>query len=293
MLVKRIVSVFKAGGVAGVLSAAARRIRTPHARSFPKCREMVKDGIGIEIGGPSSIFAWGGLIPLYPVVERVDNINFANKTIWEDATKEEDSFRFYSRKAPGQRFIGEGADLGLIPSEKYDFVLSSHMLEHTANPFRALAEWRRVLKPGGTMVLVVPARDGSFDHRRPITTMSHLIEDFEANRGEDDRTHLAEVLQLHDVSLDPGVTDADMLRERADGNFEIRSIHHHVFDSRLAANVVLHAGFEVITIEPLLPYHIVVLARKPLAGASARLLDPDAFQKALRTSPFPSDRQEA
>ena len=288
---KRVVSVFKASGVAGVLSAAARRIRTPHARSFAKCREVVSDGIGIEIGGPSSIFAWGGLIPVYPHARRIDNVNFASRTIWEDATKEGDAFYFHSRKAPGQRFIGEGADLRVIPSGKYDFVLSSHMLEHSANPLRALEEWRRVLKPGGAMVLVVPARDGAFDHRRPITTLAHLVEDFEANMGEDDLTHLAEVLQLHDLSKDPGVTDAGTFRERAEHNAEFRSIHHHVFDTRLVVDVVCHAGFELVAAEGLEPYHIVVLARKPVAGAAASPFDRDMLREALRTSPFQSDRQ--
>jgi SAM-dependent methyltransferase len=293
LIVKRVVSVFKAGGVAGVLSAAARRMRSPHARSFPQCREMLSDGTGIEIGGPSPIFAWGGLIPLYPVASRIDNVNFASSTIWEDATREGDTFHFYSRKAPGQQFLAEGADVRVIPSGMYDFVLSAHMLEHTANPLRALAEWKRLLKPGGAMVLVIPARDGTFDHRRPITTLAHLIEDFEKNVSEDDRTHLTEVLQLHDLSRDPGVTDARTFRERAERNAELRSIHHHVFDTRLAVDAVLHAGFELLAAEPLEPYHIVVLARKPLAGVAAKPFDEDALREALRKSPFQSDRQGA
>jgi uncharacterized membrane protein len=49
LIVKRVVSVFKAGGVAGVLRAAARRIHTPHVRSFPQCREMVSDGTHIAV----------------------------------------------------------------------------------------------------------------------------------------------------------------------------------------------------------------------------------------------------
>ncbi len=253
-------NVFKAGGVAGVLSAAARRIRTPHAQSFAKCRELVRDGSGIEIGGPSSIFAWGGLIPVYPHARRIDNVNFASKTIWEDATKEGDTFHFYSRKAPGQQFIGEGADLGVT---------------------------------GGALVLVVPARDGAFDHRRPLTTMSHLVEDFEANKDEDDLTHLEEVLRLHDLSRDPGVTDAGAFRERAERNAEFRSIHHHVFDTRLAVRVVFHAGFEVVAAEPLEPYHIVVLAGKPLDGIAAKPLDESALREALRESPFQSDHQSS
>ena len=291
MIVKRVVSVFKAGGVGGVLSAAARRMRTPHARSFAKCRELVRGGTGLEIGGPSSIFAWGGLIPVYPHARRIDNVNFASKTIWEDGTGEGNSFRFYSRKAPGQRFIGEGADLGVIPDGEYDFVLSSHMLEHTANPLRALGEWRRVLKPGGALILVVPARDGAFDHRRPITTMAHLVEDFEKNVGEDDLTHLAEVLQLHDLSKDPGVTDTAMFRERAERNAEFRSLHHHVFDMRLALAAPMHAGFALLAAEGLEPYHIVVLARKPQEGAAASPLEEEALREALRTSPFQSDRR--
>ena len=121
LIVKRFVSVFKAGGVAGVLSAAARRIRTPHARSFAKCRELVRDRTGIEIGGPSSIFAWGGLIPVYPHARRIDNVNFASKTIWEDTTREGDSFHFYSRKEPGQQFVAEGADLRVIPERQVRF----------------------------------------------------------------------------------------------------------------------------------------------------------------------------
>jgi len=291
LIVKRFVNVFKAGGVAGVLNAAARRIRMPHAKSFAKCRNMVRDGSGIEIGGPRSLFAWGGLIPVYRHARRIDNVNFAGKTIWEGTIEVGHSFKFYSRKAPGQQFLAEGGDLQVIPSGKYDFVLSSHMLEHTTNPLRALAEWRRVLRPGGTLVLVVPARDGAFDHRRPVTTMLHLVEDFEKNVGEDDLTHLEEILELHDLSKDPGAGDAAKFRERAARNAEFRSLQHHVFDMRLVVDAVFRAGFEVVAAEGLEPYHIVVLARRPLAGAAAHPFDEDALREALRTSPFPSDRQ--
>ena len=293
MIAKRFASAFKAGGVAGVMSAVARRIRMPHARSRDKCRELVKNGTGLEIGGPSSIFAWGGLLPVYPVAQRIDNINFASRTIWEDGTKAGDAFQFHAGKAPGQRSIGEGTDLREIPSGKYDFVLSSHMLEHTANPLRALTEWKRVLRPDGTLVLVIPARDGAFDHRRPITTMAHLAADFAANRGEDDLTHLAEVLELHDLAKDPGAGDAQAFRERAERNGEFRSLHHHVFDTRLIVDVMWHTGFEVIAVEPMEPYHIVVVARNPLPGIDAKAFDEMALREVLRKSPFPSDRQGA
>jgi SAM-dependent methyltransferase len=293
LIVERFVSVFRAGGVAGVLNAVARRIRTPHARLLVMCREVLRDKTGIEIGGPSPIFAWGGLIPIYPLARGIDNVNFARKTIWEDTAKDGDSFRFHSKRPPGKQFVAEGVDLRVVPSENYDFVLSSHMLEHTANPLGALAEWRRLLRPRGTLVLVVPARDGTFDHRRPITTLSHLIEDFDKSMGEDDLTHLAEVLQLHDLSRDPGATDADMFRERAERNAELRSIHHHVFNTRLVADAVRQVGFELVAVEPLEPYHIIVLARKPLEETTASPFDENMLREALRKSPFQSDRQSA
>ena len=290
MIVRSVASVFQAEGLTGVLRAIGRRIRTPRARCSPACREMVSGAIGLEIGGPSPIFARAGLLPLYHIAGRIDNCNFAGRTVWEGAITEGDSFTFDARKPPGRQFIVEGADLRMIQSGIYDFVLSSHMLEHTANPLRALAEWARVLKPRGGLVLVVPHRDGTFDHRRPVTTMQHLMQDFERGVGEDDLTHLEEVLQLHDVSRDPGARGINF-RDRARRNAELRTIHHHVFDTSLVVGLVSTAGFEVEAVELLRPYHIVVLCRKPLDATGAPPFSGDALRAVLRGSPFRTDRQ--
>jgi SAM-dependent methyltransferase len=179
----------------------------------------------------------------------------------------------------------------MIQSESYDFVLSSHTLEHSANPLRALGEWARVLKPGAALVLVVPHRDGTFDHRRPLTTLTHLINDLEAGTGEADLTHLPEILQLHDFSQDPGGQDVAAFRERAERNVEYRSLHHHVFDTRLAADAVRHAGLELTAIEALQPYHVVLVAQKPRDGAASARLSDASLEDALRKSPFQTDRR--
>jgi SAM-dependent methyltransferase len=290
VIVKRVVSVFKAGGVSGVLSAAVRRLRMPRAHSFPEFAPFARDAIGIEIGGPSPIFARGGLLPVYPIVAGLDNCNFARRTIWEGAISEGASFEFDARKAPGKQYIAEGADLHMIPSGSYDFVLSSHMLEHTANPLRALTEWSRLLREGGALLLVVPHRDGTFDHRRPATMLSHLRDDFRREMGEEDLTHLPEILELHDAARDPGVHDVSF-RERAERNAELRSLHHHVFDTRLVVDAVREVGLEVISVEPMRPYHVVVIARKAPPGAPARSVPETVLSEVLRRSPFPTDRQ--
>ncbi|HTK55241.1 MAG TPA: methyltransferase domain-containing protein [Gemmatimonadales bacterium] len=290
MILKRVVGVFRSGGISAVLGAVVRRLRMPYARTFAAAREVVTGKRGIEIGGPSAIFARGGLLPVYPLAERVDNVNFASATLWEGAIREGDSFVFHPGKAPGRQFIAEGADLKGVPTGAYDFVLSSHTLEHTADPLRALAGWKVLLRPGGTLILIVPHRDGTFDHRRPVTTLAHLREDHAQQMGEDDLTHLPEILELHDLARDPGVTDAAAFRARALRNAEVRSLHHHVFDSRLAVEVVTEAGLVPVSVEPLEPYHIIVLAEAPRTDAPSAPLAPAELDEVLRTSPFPTDR---
>jgi SAM-dependent methyltransferase len=50
-------------------------------------------------------------------------------------------------------------DLAEIPDNAFDVVFSNHSLEHVPNPILALKEMRRVLKPGGKLLLVLPIDD--------------------------------------------------------------------------------------------------------------------------------------
>jgi SAM-dependent methyltransferase len=43
-----------------------------------------------------------------------------------------------------------------FPDDSFDTVLCSHVLEHVADDHRALCEIRRVLKPGGQAIILVP-----------------------------------------------------------------------------------------------------------------------------------------
>ena len=133
-----------------------------------------------------------------------------------------------------------------------------------ANPLRGLAEWIRVLKPGGILVLIFPHKDRTFDHRRSVTTLNHLIEDFAANVGEDDMTHLEEILELHDFERSPGVGGIEQFRQRSIRNLENRCLHHHVFDTRLAVEVLNHVGLQIDAVELFHPFHIAATARKPI-----------------------------
>jgi SAM-dependent methyltransferase len=75
--------------------------------------------------------------------------------------------------------VASGDDLP-IEDESQDFVVSSHVLEHFADPIKALLEWDRVVRPGGTIFMIVPHKERTFDADRSRTALAHLIEDFEA-----------------------------------------------------------------------------------------------------------------
>jgi SAM-dependent methyltransferase len=158
-----------------------------------------------------------------------------------------------------------------------------------ANPLKALEEWKRVLDQDGVLLLVLPHRDGAFDWRRPITGISHLIQDYEKNVGEDDRTHFPEILALHDVhTCDPKETP-EHFRQRCLQNFQNRGMHHHVFDTNTAVEMTHRAAFQVLRVDPLEPYHIIILAQRCReAPNNARFLETNAEYR--RQSPFASDR---
>lgn len=61
--------------------------------------------------------------------------------------------------AARSRGIEVAATLEAVPSESVDVVISNHALEHVERPLDELREIRRVLKPNGTAVLVVPVDD--------------------------------------------------------------------------------------------------------------------------------------
>jgi 2-polyprenyl-3-methyl-5-hydroxy-6-metoxy-1,4-benzoquinol methylase len=63
------------------------------------------------------------------------------------------------RKAPGHLLVNyPDTDMHAMPfdANSFDLVLHSDTLEHVENPVHALAECRRVLRPGGILALTVP-----------------------------------------------------------------------------------------------------------------------------------------
>jgi SAM-dependent methyltransferase len=239
------------------ISRPFRVERGGQLRSFSKYLPHILGKSGLEIGGPSDAFRKGNYLPIYEAAGTLDNCDFSYSNEW---ARHKETFVFSSEKAPGRTFICDGSALVDIADSSYDFLLSSHNLEHFANPVRALKEWQRVLKPAGSLVLLLPYYRETFDHLRKPTTVEHMLADFDRNMAEDDLTHLPEILEKHDLALDIGISSKQEFHKRSLNNFLNRCLHHHVFDKRNSRDLLSSVGFDVLSVELARP-HICILAR--------------------------------
>ena len=146
----------------------ARRLRYVRWRSLRAVRPFVAGKDGLEIGGPSKVFEEGiQPLPIYPLVGSLDNCDFSRDNTWASHA---DSYIFSPGKRPGKSIFRDASNLSSIADHTYDFILSSHNLEHFANPVKALQEWKRVTRPGGGLIIVLPNYSKTFDHRRTPTS---------------------------------------------------------------------------------------------------------------------------
>jgi SAM-dependent methyltransferase len=68
--------------------------------------------------------------------------------------------------------LSHGGDAMALPDGTFDFVFSSHCLEHLVNPIAALKHWRTRLRPGGVLFLYLPHPD--MEYWKPQHCTKHL-----------------------------------------------------------------------------------------------------------------------
>jgi SAM-dependent methyltransferase len=246
------------------LIAGVRR-RTRRLWNYRRIAQAVKGKRGLEIGGPSAVFSpavpSGYIPPIYALLASLDNCNFAANTTWSQGEAGR-TYVYLAEKPPGMQYIHDATALTSIADAQYDVLLASHVLEHVANPLGALREFHRVLRPGGSLLLLLPNPVHCFDHRRSPATFAHLEADLASGTDEHDLTHLEEILALHDHAMDPGGCTPEQFRERSLRNFENRCLHHHVFSLELLRQAVRSAGFRRLYQTDLWGGHLLTFAQK-------------------------------
>ena len=243
---------------------------------------------GLEIGGPSGTFTQKGFLPLYDHIKNLDGCNFSSNTVWEGKISEGPNYQYGNKK--GYQIISDGSNLAQIPDGKYDFILSCHSIEHIANPIKALDEWKRVIKKDGYLLIIVPHKDNTFDHNRPITTLDHLVKDFKENTGEDDSSHYEEVLTMHDISMDSGINNKEELKIRTADNFNNRCVHQHVFNTPLVVKLADYLNFKILDVQHFNPFHIIIFLQKSGNGKPDNSNYMTPTNKIYHKDKFPSDK---
>ena len=230
----------------------------PKKRPLIKQAYKLKGQTGLEVGGPTILFGLKGIFPVYLFAQRIDNVNYGTETFFGNYKKGK-SFRYHKEKV-GWQYIAEASELTAIEDSSYDFLLSSHSLEHVANPIKALKEWKRIIRPGGKLVLILPDKRYTFDNRREYTSLAHLVEDYNRGTDENDTTHLEEILSTFDEEA-----AKVQLREYSTlvaNNYSNRCAHHHVFSQEVIRQMLEFAGFKVEAQYEYAPFHLITIATR-------------------------------
>jgi predicted SAM-dependent methyltransferase len=176
-----------------------------------------------------------------------------------DRMSVEDLVASYAEDVAGKELVpvdvvDDGETLATVDDDSQDFIVANHFLEHTGDPIGAIGNHLAKLRPGGVLFYAVPDKRYSFDFRREVTTLDHLVRDHEEGPEVSRREHYDEWGLL--------VTGTD--EERAAANWPERgaemaraleaedySIHHHVWTESAFLELLLHcqerfdAGVEI------------------------------------------------
>ncbi len=125
--------------------------------------KLLKDLKGIEIGASAQC-------------------DFMLNTINVDVSKHDnsDDVFYKEQKRHGYRVekvdvVASGDNLP-FEDESFDFVISSHVLEHFFDPIKALKEWYRVIKPNGYIYMIIPHKMRTFDRDKKRTSLEELLD---------------------------------------------------------------------------------------------------------------------
>lgn len=166
------------------------------------------------------------------------------------------------------------ADRIPVADGTFDYVFSSHCLEHMPNTIRVLQEWIRVLRPAGVIFLVLPHGDRTLDRCRKKTTLEHHLRDLTAvGDASFDPSHFEEMQQgwTAEAGDQFAQRQADYEREWGapiwDFEFRIRNdiLHYHVWTQHEMVVLLQHLNLKIMhvcEVVPDRPDSFLVVARK-------------------------------
>jgi predicted SAM-dependent methyltransferase len=179
-------------------------------------------GNGIEIGAlHNSLDVWSKAKVKY--VDRYDN-----EGLKQHYPEQDDPFVKVD-------IVDNGELLSTIPNESQDFVIANHFIEHCQNPLLTLKHMHRVLKNEGILYIALPDKRFTFDVKRPVTPLEHLLKDFHEGPDASKRQHFEEW-----VSLVHNVKDTNQAKQDVEHLIaQDYSIHFHVWTQSEMLEMIL------------------------------------------------------
>ncbi|MCX6901551.1 MAG: methyltransferase domain-containing protein [Verrucomicrobia bacterium] len=177
---------------------------------------------------------------------------------------------------------------------QFDFLMSSHCLEHCPDAIRTLLEWCRVVRPGGRLVVILPHAFRMFDCGRTLTPLAHHIEDYEKGVGLDDPAPWEEFERIsipaqHHYWLDFPEARLPDGRINRKWVYENGCIHYHVWRTQEMIELLRHVGCRVIFSQDKLGQRPDSFAVVVEVGKSQ---EPVAFQRKFKDNPPRTDASE-
>jgi len=210
----------------------------------------------LEFGGPSFVFSAAGPFKIYTKVDSLILVDFADKNFWSGLNDHQiDHARIH-------RVVSDATNFDLNLLKDVYCVLSSHMVEHLANPLKYLKNVYSGLDNGALIVTVLPYYKWTYDRSRKPTNLDHIIDDFNNNMDENDLTHLKEVIDSYNnLHQGPYYNFENFVVESENNHFH-RKMHHHCFDKKLVKDLHEYAGFTTLMCKLILPMHIIYVGKK-------------------------------
>jgi SAM-dependent methyltransferase len=123
--------------------------------------------------------------------------------------------------------VDDGEKLLTIAEESQDFIVANHFLEHCENPIRTIETHLGKLRPGGVLFYAVPDKRFTFDFRRPVTPLEHMVADYEEGPERSRAEHYEQWARL--VMVEEGESEAQSMARARELEAAAYSIHMHVW----------------------------------------------------------------
>ncbi len=185
--------------------------------------------------------------------------------------------------------VDDGEKLLTIPEGSQDFIVANHFLEHCENPMGTIETHLGKLKPGGVLFYAVPDKRYTFDFRREVTPLAHMIADYDEGPERSRAEHYEQWTRL--VIVEGGETEEQTIARARELEAAAYSIHMHVWTQAEFLQLILACrerfgeAFDIeATARQAIEYMVVLRKRgalpEPAAPASSAAPPPGAAARA-------------